>query len=211
MKVYKLKYAVDRNSTASNPFQFLTLNTGGLNPEDMGRYRHQRFKFEGRPYDEKQWVAPPMDLMQPLRPVPDIWCLVSSGAFGVGSNACDCLYSFLTRAGQLLPLIFREHEIQICNILESAECIDPDRSIWYKHPTNGSRLGVRHPFFLPDKLPDSTLFKIPEASHEIFVWEETGEPDDEFKACVEANKLTGLIFEPVWSEEEGIILPKPVR
>jgi hypothetical protein len=203
MKVFKIKYAIDRNSQVPNPYQYLMLNTDGLKPEELGLYKYQRFRFEGMPYDEKTWVAPPMDLMQPLRPAPDIWYLANSGAFGAGPKAFDCLSSFIVQAGQFLPLIFRQHTIQICNILESAECIDEDRSEWRIRPNGPTSL--KRPFFIPDKIPASTLFKIPEIPADIYVWEETGEPDDEFKACVEINGLTGLMFEPVWSEEEGII------
>ena len=207
MKVYKIWYAIDRSSSVRNPYCFLMLNTDGLKPEQLGLYKWERFTFTGQPKDEASWNPPPMALMQPLRPAPDIWYVVGSGAFGVGPKACDCLYSFLTRAGQLLPLVFREHNLQICNVLESAECVDEERSEWYLDPRTNQRRNVRHPFFEPNKLPGSTLFKIPQMPQQIFVWEQTGEPDDEFKACVEANKLTGLVFELVWSEEQGIIHP----
>ena len=69
----------------------------------------------------------------------------------------------------------------------------------------GERGYITRPFFLPDEVPASNIFKIPQVIDRIYTWEVDGNPEDEFKACVEANGLTGLYFEPVWSGEDGII------
>ena len=207
MKVYKVRYAIDRiiPDTSGDQYQYLMLNMQHLKPEEYGIYKAKRFTFAGVPI--KEWSPPLMHLQYPLRPAPDIWYLANSGAFGVGRRVFEFenFEQILLEAGQLLPLPFKGQELTICNILESAECIDEDRSEWILHPTDGKRLRPRRPFFISSEIPASTLFKIPQLPMDIFTWEENREPTDEFKACVEANGLTGLIFEPVWSEEEGII------
>ena len=154
----------------------------------------------------EEWSPPEMKSSYPLRPEPDFWSIeVNAGAFAAGDRAMEIASSFLVIAGQLLPLPYKEQELTICNILECVDCIDEDRSKWHLHPTDRRRLSTKRPFFTTAEMPRSTLFKIPQAPMDIFVWEQTCEPADEFKACVEENKLTGLAFEPVWSEEEGII------
>lgn len=112
---------------------------------------------------------------------------------------------FLERAGQLLPLPFKNETLTICNILERSECIDENVTPWKFEPISGQRQAPRRPCFVTSKLQKSSLFKITDSLYKTYAWEKNGDPQQEFKACVEANGLTGLRFEPVWSEEEGII------
>jgi len=46
------------------------------------------------------------------------------GAFAAGTKAMEITGDFLERAGQLLPLPFKNEALTICNILERSECID---------------------------------------------------------------------------------------
>jgi len=45
-----------------------------------------------------------------------------------------------------------------------------------------------------------TTFTVPETcTSELYVYEYEGDPDEEFKASVEDEGLTGLIFEEIWN------------
>jgi hypothetical protein len=58
------------------------------------------------------------------------------------------------------------------------------------------------PVFVPAHMQISSLFKIPERPFTIYCWEEDRDQETEFKACVEKNKLKGLEFELVWTDEK---------
>jgi len=210
MTVYKLWYSVD--GTRNAPYdrvQSLSIDFGKMGMKDlkaMGLYEWN-FRFAGVPI--KDWSPPLMRSLYPLRPEPDFWHVsTNSGAFAAGPRAMEVTQGFLDRAGQLLPLPYNGQELMICNILECVDCIDKERSEWNLHPITKERLSPSWPFFDEFYTPGSTLFKIPQDPTVIYVWELCHDPDSEFKACVEENKLTGFIFQPVWSSEQGIIKPK---
>lgn len=176
-------------------------------PEQMLMEDYRRIStFKGTPKDP--WVPPKVYSRYPKKLEPDFWSYeVASGAFAVRPETLDLVYPFLTLAGQLLPLPYKGREFSICNILEYIDALDEEKSEGWRITPEGRKYSPRYPFFIPSHLSQSTLFKISELPIHIYCWEETCEPEDEFKACVEANKLTGLTFELVWSEEDGIVIP----
>ena len=170
-------------------------------------YCHKHLWFTGAPV--KDWNPPPLEPYLKSRPEPDIWYYYN-GAIAVWKallSKIPELETILMRAGQLLPQPFKGKELTICNITECVECIDAEKSDWIFHPA-GKRITVRRPFFIADKLPKSTLFKIPQAPMQIFTWEKDQNAEQEFKACAEKHKLTSVYFIPIWSEEGGIISNK---
>jgi hypothetical protein len=203
MQVFKVKF--------DTKFRYLLLSDRAFETEEaMLAYASDKFRFDGVPVDEKTWVPPEMRVFYPRFPAPDFWHLwMNCGAFGVKPHAIGIVEPFLLQAGQLLPLPIKGVNLSICNILECQHCIDEEKSEWQLHPIDGRRTTIRRPFFVAKDIPESSLFKIPELPLEIYTWEENADPEQEFKACVEANNLPGLIFEPMWSEESGIIPYKP--
>jgi len=53
------------------------------------------------------------------------------------------------------------------------------------------------PFLRADRTCPSNLFKSAHSPLDIFCLEYSHNPEEEFKACVEYHKLTGLLFEEV--------------
>jgi hypothetical protein len=102
---------------------------------------------------------------------------------------------FAEMAGELLPLKYKDEMFSVLNITECIECLDSERSEWHTR-ANGSKLLVR-PFFRAERLPASTLFKSAHSWGHFFCVEYSGDPKEEFKACVEHEKLTGLLFKEV--------------
>jgi hypothetical protein len=170
-------------------------------------FKLQYLTFTGVP--KSDWVPPKMKSYHPMREVPDFWSLdVCCGAFAVSEKAMkvDELERLLIRAGQLLPLPYKNETMTIFNILECVDCVDENKTEF--RPSASSPMGKRseRPFFVADDLPESSLFKIPYDPTKIYTWEQDGDnPEDEFKACVELNKLKGLKFELIWTEADGII------
>jgi hypothetical protein len=199
MKIYKIR--------TNTKYRRVALNRGKFGSStEFVQYRKTHLKFKGVPI--KDWEAPDVKADYPAFPAPDFWSVFGGiggcGAFATGLKAIDYVEVILAKAGQLLYLPFQGETLTICNVLECQDCIDEDKSEWYVTP-DGRRGYPTRPFFLPDEVPGSNIFKIPQVIDDIYTWEVDGDPEDEFKACVEANGLTGLYFEPVWSDEEGII------
>jgi hypothetical protein len=213
MRVFEVK--VDVQGRAESPheeYQVLRIDNrmfGSL--EEYSKYTAARFTFAGVPI--KDWSPPPMRSPYPKRAVPDFWHISAAGVFAVGPQALEIVRGFVAKAGQLLPLPHKNQELTICNVLECVICIDEECSKWRFYSARPEeRVAIEIPFFITEKIPQSTLFK---ARHpqlfSMYAWEESCDPALEFKACVEQNKLTGLKFVPVWSEENGIIPYQPER
>jgi hypothetical protein len=198
MKIYKIR---------NNPnFRRVELDRRkfGASSEFL-QYIDTHLQFKGVPI--KDWQPPDVKADYPAFPAPDFWSVFGGGRGDItaGQKAVGLVETFLVRAGQLLPLPFQGETLIICNVLECQDCIDEDKSEWYVRKPSGERGYITRPFFLPNEVPASNIFKIPQVIDGIYTWEEDSNPEDEFKSCVEANGLTGLYFEPVWSDEEGII------
>jgi hypothetical protein len=160
----------------------------------------RKLEFIGRP--KEQWQSPSMFSLYPTRREPDFWGVeLASGAFAVDPKALDTVYMFLEMAGQMLPLEYNGKTLTVCNITCCIDCIDHERSEWRTLPSTGERYAVRKPFFVPEHLTSSTLFKIPQMPRDIFCWEEHKEAESEFKASVEKEQLKGLKFELEWTNE----------
>ena len=206
MKVFKVKYD-SGGRDGSIRYQHLFVDERKYQNAGELRLAMDRLHFIGRP--KPDWMPPEMWSQYPLHIAPDIWMICTlSGAFAVEPKPImniEVLEPMLRQAGEMLPLFYKGRTLIICNILECVDCIDEDKSEWYCRPNTQERLYPERPFFVRGQLPRSTLFKIPQKPLDIYTWEYDHDPETEFKAWVEENGLTGLKFEPMWSDEEGII------
>ncbi len=192
MKVFKVQLATDN-------YRYLTFDQRGMSKEALSKH-FDALACKGVP--KEHWSPPPMHFGNPLRPEPDFWEATVAGAFAVHPRALDLVGMFFERAGQMLPIRFKHLELTVCNILQVYDCVDPERSEWLRMPRTGEPYAVNKPYFVPEHFEASTLFKIPTRELDIFCWESNRDPEEEFKACVEANRLTGLQFELAWSDEK---------
>lgn len=192
MKVFQVR-------KASDDYRRLAIDQRGLSQEDIWKLG-ETLNCRGVP--KQDWAPPRMHFGNPLKPEPDFWDCEIAGAFAVHPRALGLMGMFLERAGQLLPVRYKDLELTLCNILEVYDCIDAERSEWLTRPRTGEPYAVKKPYFVPQHFEASTLFKIPTRTLDIFCWECNRDPEEEFKACVEANKLTGLRFELIWSDEK---------
>jgi hypothetical protein len=106
-------------------------------------------------------------------------------------------------AGELLPLPCDGVELTVLNVLECINCLDHERSTWLT-TKDGQRI-YPDPFkkgsyvFHAERLPESSLFKIPELRQgRVLCRERDGDPELEFKAAVELHGLVGLKFQLLW-------------
>jgi hypothetical protein len=194
---------------AEEKYQTLILDHNVFKTEaERAAYSIKHLEFRGFPITE--WNPPPMMPLYPSRKKPDFWS-ADGTAFAVGERALKNtpgLDRMLAKAGQLLQLPFLRQTLTVCNILAHKGCIDEEKSEWVIRKLDGQRVDVERPCFIAAYLPESSLFKISQAPRRIFTWEKDQNPEQEFKASVEKNKLTGLNFFPIWSEQDGIIRKK---
>jgi hypothetical protein len=189
---------VFRVSTASNDYRRLDFDHRGMSHADVVGHV-DALRANGVP--GTTWSPPQLHFGNPLKPEPDFWCCTVPGVFAVHPRALPTIGIFIERAGKLLPVRYKNLKLTVCNILAVYDCVDPDRSEWFTMPDTGMRYAVKKPYFIPRHFEASTLFKIPTRELNIYCWESNQDPEEEFKACVEANELTGLQFELVWSDE----------
>jgi hypothetical protein len=209
IKVFKVVLS-DVDWITKEKYQSLILDHNVFKTEaERVAYVDKHLDFRGVPITE--WNPPPMIPLHPSRKKPDFWNPSYGQAFAVGERAFKNtlgLDKMLTKAGQLLPLSFQHQTLTVCNILALEGCIDEEKSGWVIRQYDGKRVRPDRPFFIAGSLPESSLFKISQSPGTMYAWEKDQNPEQEFKACVEKNKLTGLNFFKIWSEEEGIISKK---
>jgi hypothetical protein len=193
MRVYEVEYVYDK-------YKALNVDRTGYSSENDYEAAFAQLEFLGQ--SKKPWSPPQMHFRNPAKPDPDFWqLLVGLSAFAAGPKALDSLYSFFEMAGEILPLPVKGKELAICNVLQVYDAIDQKKTDWSFPPSADGPGAFRKPVFVPDHMQISTLFKVPERLHTVYCWEEDGDPETEFKACVEQNKLKGLDFVLAWTDK----------
>lgn len=148
------------------------------------------------------WRPPPVYSPEPLLRRPDFWHLVGCYGLVVDARALDTAEPYLLAAGELLPLPFGNELLHISNVTGVYDCIDTDSA---ERSATGTEI-TRYPF-IEHRIPETTLFKIPETVATEMFCASFGERDPEldFKFVVEHHRLTGLRFEEVWNDDVGPI------
>jgi hypothetical protein len=108
------------------------------------------------------------------------------------------------KACEALPIRYNGHPLWLCNITEYGcyDALDVANCTW---PSGIPGLGLPlHYSFFPTRLGPTTILTVPETcEHELYVHEYTSDPVYEFKADVKRQKMTGLVFEEIWSAENA--------
>lgn len=181
----------------SDEFQSFTILDEDLeyeawtNPDAM-------LRFDGR-LKAKSWKAPKVKILKPKLRRGDFFGF--SGEFAVSPSAWERCAMFLEMAGELLPLPYQKEKFAVLNVIECIDCVDDKKSEWQQYSTG--RL-LKKAVFDPSLFGESSLFKIPHTWVRTYCYETSGDPETEFKAFVEKEKLTGLRFTPVWSNDKKL-------
>ena len=133
-------------------------------------------------------TPPDVYVEYPKLPRGDFWSFAPFSTFAMPSNTVEKVRSFLEDAGELLTVPYKTEIFTVLNVLKCADCVDPQTEA----------LGILHRSYIASRVP-SGIFRDPNGVY-MFVSEFTGDPATEFKAFVEDQKMTGLIFREVWSE-----------
>ncbi len=145
------------------------------------------------------WKPPEVYIQNPKRERGNFFHLCS-GAVVVDSATAERLRTVFEMTGELLPLACEGLAYYLLNVLECVNCLDQRETEWVLGKTTGSRVRIKEYHFHKSRLPESTLFKLPEtAAAEILCVAGLKDPEDEFKAQVETVGLKGIRFEKLWS------------
>ena len=185
MKIYALR--LDSN----NYQRFL--------PGEEGIWKTRRLKLDCT-RKAQDWIPPEIYVPNPTLKRGNFFYLCSTG-FVTDSKATEELRDLLEMAGELLPLRYKNEDYTLLNVTECMDCLDHERTEWELARTTGAKIRIIRHMFKPNRLPESSIFKIPQRLATIYVAEGRFDPEDEFKARVEKSGLKGLLFEEVWRQE----------
>ena len=116
----------------------------------------------------------------------------------------DVCQTIFEMAGEILPLqVERGQKLYLLNILQCINALDYDRTVWDYYPRTGRKGRILKYGFHSEKASnEASIFKIPEEnSTTIFCYADVKNPDDEFYHIYHKHKLTGLIFEEVYNDD----------
>ena len=149
------------------------------------------FRFDCTPRLQN-WKPPEVFAFNPLKEEGD-FLHFGSDVLLASPKATEIVRTFFEMAGELLPIFYADKEYTLLNVLECVNALDNKRT---KKTT-----WITKYYFHANRFSESPIFKIPEETGSVLTLERNGCPECEFKACVEANNLTGLIFEEIWGSE----------
>lgn len=185
MKIYKVRLDVNHYQS------FL--------PEEEGIWKSKILQMDCTPKADR-WQPPKIYVVNPARPRGNFFRLCS-GAFVADSEATEKLRDLLEMAGELLPLEHKGENVSLLNVTECMNALDEERTEWELGKTTGAKIRILRYAFKPNRLPESSIFKIPEtAKGEVLAIEGRSDPEDEFKFRVERGNLKGLLFDELWSD-----------
>jgi hypothetical protein len=194
MKVYKLD--IDFGPDGNSGFQWLVPHDDSIPEREV-----ENSYFSGKPLG-KIWKSFVVYPDKPKNRYGD-FMYYDCQAFIIGPRARKIAATPLEMSGEFLPVIYEGKEKQehfIYNVTTVLSVLDTKKTKW-----NGpkSMRDIKEYHFHANRFGEETIFKIPE-DVSIFVLERTNDAefDEEFRAIVMKNKLTGLVFEEVWSDGE---------
>ena len=127
---------------------------------------------------------------------PKNFYLMPSGILVFDEKVLDVCQTVFEMAGEILPIqVERGQKLYILNPLQCMNGLDYDRTVWDYYPRKGRIL--KYKFHEWRIVNESTIFKIPESSVNIFCFTDDRNEDDQFYHLYHKHKLTGLIFEEI--------------
>lgn len=177
MKVYQVKADIDNYCSLSQ-------DLGGFEP----LLRLEKWSSLSKCHTVTEPLTPPeVYVDRPKLRRGDFWAFSPFHTFALPPASVEKVRSFLEEAGELLPLPYKTEVFSIFNVLKCVDCVDPETEA----------LGILNRSYIAAQIPCG-IFRDPQGVY-MFVSEFTGDPATEFKAYVDRERMTGLIFREVWN------------
>lgn len=178
----------------SNKYKSLLFEDG------IVEYKHPLLQFDGTAVAEV-WKPPGVWCHYPKKKAGDFWGIGSSCVPAVTRAAFPHIQTHIEMAGEALGLEYEGVELLILNVTEVINCLDHAKAQWRDNGDGTRRLNIDAGYhFMPERFSESSLFRLPETcrSSRLYCVERSGDPEEDFKAAVDAAKLTGLKFTQIW-------------
>ncbi len=154
------------------------------------------FNFEGLPKSDN-WRLLEFYVVNPLRKRANFFIMGSGASMLVmDETASNKLAHFWSKAGELLPIKLETGEtLYILNVVEVANALNIKMTLFDLYE-DGTRGRILKPYFYSNRLPESSIFKIPEtAKTVILTFSGVFGESDEFYSAYLKSGLTGLEFD----------------
>jgi hypothetical protein len=170
-------------------------------PADESVYDTDTLRFEGKSKIES-WKDLEVVTLNPLKPKSNFPYL-AAGTIVCDQLALDKLYKYFVMAGEMLPIVNEGKIYYALNVLECTNMLNQEETEWEISPDNSAKLWINKFSFHPDRVLESTLFKIPETYRgDVLTYADAIDPEDEFYFEYQKSGLKGLLFERLWSDDE---------
>ncbi len=166
-------------------------------------YNSDEWEFKCKPLAEKLPQFSAYFDKKSDKPLPDI-AYIGMLTFAFRRDVASELLEILEKVGELLPFYVGGEPWYCLNVLESTDALDEEKTK-YQYDDGKTKFNPIGFVFDVNKLPESSLFKIPEDNHtNIFCIDRReikGQIMGDFFYVVDKLGLTGVKFERVYSTD----------
>ena len=167
-------------------------------PTDERAWSSNQLRFDAK--SKESWEAVSVVVFNPTKTRGNFFHL-SPSVLVCDDSALGTLEDVFERAGEVLPVQMGQETLYLINVLECANSLDALRCQWRYDPQTGQRLSLAEYAFARTRLPESSVFKIPEtAAAEVLTYSEVKGADDELIRRYQAAGLTGLVFQSIFED-----------
>jgi hypothetical protein len=164
-------------------------------PAEDAVWNTEKAFFEGTPISGL-WEPPDIYVRSPMLKIPNIWPGPAL-TFSLDEQSLHVLGPIVGQCGEMLPIRFEGRALYAVNITSVVDCIDMELSDYNELTCWFQKYAFREERF------QRTLFKIPQTTAgEVLTVEGVWDPEREFKPLVEKHRLSGLLFRPLWSNDD---------
>ncbi|CAN5539923.1 hypothetical protein BH09VER1_BH09VER1_23970 [soil metagenome] len=148
------------------------------------------------------WKPPEFHVHNPKKARTDFYTGLT-GAISMTSEMRfhPILMAYFEKAGELLPIKLETGEdLFILNVTSIADALDLEQAVMRKNPSTGVPVAIQQYAFNVERLPNSSIFKIPETK-KVNILAYSGRaksPVDEFLSVFLELKIAGLKVEEIW-------------
>jgi hypothetical protein len=165
--------------------------------------KYYKFKCESL---KDNWIPYEVYNASPAKRIQNFYSLGKSGVLVFDKYTLEICRTIFKMAGEILPIkVERGEDLYLLNVLECLNGLNYNTTVWdyYDDGTKGRIL--KYGFHLDGVSNKTNIFKIPENKEiGLFCYADIKNPDDEFYHIYHKYKLTGLIFEEVYNDEQTI-------
>lgn len=171
-----------------NNFQYLL-------PADPERARSGDLTFDCNRWGDT-WDPPEVYVGNPKAKRGNFFNFLKGDPYICDQRAHDALEHLLYPFAELLPLPFEGETLYVINVLTCLNILDEKHTI----PTEG---WPKKYVFYPERMQQASIFKIPRTSRgQVLTVHRYMDEIYDFKYQVERAELQGLIFRPLWSNDD---------